>query len=154
MSTRRSHLHLRQRWQNLILLVPLSLLCSCGKDNNWKEVFPVRGSLFVDGKPAEGAFVTFLAEEDLANPRALRSTAVVQADGTFRVTTYLAEDGAPAGKHIVTAYWPEPLPENSSPTDVGRDRLQGRYVRSDNPLAHVTVEEQENVLEPFQVDSK
>lgn len=135
-----------------ILLVLLCLMCGCAKENDWKEVFPVRGKLLVDGQPAAGAMVSFLAEADVSNPRALRSTGEVQADGTFRLTTYLSYDGAPAGRHVVTAYWPGPLPENGSPTDVGPDRLQGRYVTPAHPLARVTIEENENALEPFRVD--
>lgn len=154
MSTEGYDLRFVWRWRCLILLVPLSLMCGCGRDRDWEEVFPVSGKLLVDGKPAEGAFVCFLAEEDLSNPRALRSTAEVEADGTFHLTTYMSQDGAPAGRYIVTGCWPGPLPENSSPTDVGPDRLHGRYVSPTNPLARVTIEEQENVLEPFEIDSK
>lgn len=135
------------------VLIVAGALMGCGAENDWKQVYPVSGSLLVDGKPAAGAIVSFLPEQDLQNPQALRSTAEVQADGTFRVTTYMAYDGAPAGPHVVTAYWPEPLPENASPTEVGKDRLRGRYARASSPLARVTIEQQENILDPFLIDA-
>jgi hypothetical protein len=142
-----------------VLLVPAVLALAvlaggCGDEGDWKAVYPVRGKLLVDGKPAAGAIVSLLPEADVSNSRALRSTGEVQSDGTFRLTTYLAYDGAPAGPHAVMAYWPGPLPPNSSPTDVGPDRLRGRYTTPDHPLARVTITEGENELEPFEIKAK
>ena len=55
----------------------------------------------------------------------LRPQAVVAADGSFRLTTFINHDGAPAGDYYVTVYWPAPGPEDE--TRPRPDLLGGRY---------------------------
>src|SRR5687767_10889460 len=80
----------------------------CGpSDPGLKPVYPVQGSLFVKGKPAKGAVVMFHPLPlETGRPTALRSRGTVGDDGSFRLTTYNTDDGAPAGEYVVTVYWP------------------------------------------------
>ena len=52
--------------------------------------------------------------------------ATVGADGTFQVSTYGENDGAPAGDYVILISWEAPNPTNEEAS--GPDRLGGRYV--------------------------
>ena len=88
------------------------LLPACQRADR-KPVFPVNGSVFYQGRPAEGARVAFHLGRD-PNAHGLRPQAVVGADGSFRLTTYTDRDGAPAGEYFVTVYSPAPGPEDAA----------------------------------------
>jgi hypothetical protein len=75
---------------------------------NRKPVHPVKGTVFFEGSPVPNAGVTF----HLLNPETKKFThaadALAEADGTFTLTTYAANDGAPAGEYAVTVVCPYP----------------------------------------------
>src|SRR5438034_11414590 len=68
---------------------------------------PVRGRIYFDGSPAPGAHVVF-QQVDGENGRTTRADALVDADGSFVLSTYKANDGAPAGEYKVTVAWRKP----------------------------------------------
>jgi hypothetical protein len=116
---------------SLVLLAAIAVcLASCGKSTT-KSVVPVEGEVFVGAVPAEGARIVLVPQGDSAVvgwtdgfPRA-----VVAADGTFKISTFSADDGAPAGDYAVTVTWPEPAPADSEGQGESSpiDRLGGRY---------------------------
>lgn len=69
---------------------------------NRKRCHPVRGTVHLDGAPAAEAVVIF----NLIDPETKKSSragdAIVEADGSFVLSTYEAGDGAPAGEYVVT----------------------------------------------------
>ena len=132
-------------------VVLAALLPGCGDKYDFEPVFPVTGSLFVRGKPAAGAMVTFHPADALNDYRATRSFATVEADGSFALTTYFPGDGVPSGDYVVTLNWPGQLPPTAHPTDVPSDHLGGRYSSPAKPFTRVTVQEEPKVLEPFRV---
>src|SRR5437016_1941611 len=89
----------------LATAVAAACLASCAR-NPRKPVFPVRGQVTVDGKPAAGATVFFYPVE--SDPDAIAPYGVTDANGSFTLTTYLTFDGAPAGEYVVTVRWPGP----------------------------------------------
>jgi hypothetical protein len=102
-------------------------LTSCGRGGR-KPVYPVSGKVLFKGKPAEGAVVTFVALE--ANDRqAPRPGAQVKRKGTFRLSTYVSYDGAPAGRYAVTVVYRSPARQVDG-ENVGPDLLRGRYIPS------------------------
>jgi hypothetical protein len=62
------------------------------------EVLPVSGTVTYAGQPMAGATVTFKPEE-AGQPSAFGKT---DAQGRFRLTTFVADDGAVPGSHTVT----------------------------------------------------
>jgi hypothetical protein len=75
---------------------------------------PVRGQIFVAGRPADGAVVVF-HPADRANPSAHPAPAAqVQEDGSFSLSTFEPGDGAPAGDYVVAVSWHAPDPALSS----------------------------------------
>ncbi len=75
---------------------PFLVLLGCGGDNR-AAVFPVTGTITVEGTPAEGVIVTFAVPG-----KTLMSTGKTDAAGKFRLTTYRANDGALEGENVVT----------------------------------------------------
>jgi len=90
-----------------VALVLTILGAGCGETR--LQVFPVKGQLLWEGQPAAGAVVYFhLTTEtvDAQNPaKGRRPWGRVAADGTFELTTYVKNDGAPKGRYRVSVYW-------------------------------------------------
>ncbi|AMV27812.1 hypothetical protein VT84_25645 [Gemmata sp. SH-PL17] len=115
------------------------------------RVEPVSGSVFVNGNPAVGAVVTFHPAAPQGQNK-LRPRGVVQADGTFRLTTYTTGDGAATGDYAVTLYWPEKDDPDLEARGIEvKDRFQNRFKDPSRPFKRVTVREGENALERFTV---
>jgi hypothetical protein len=133
----------------LALAIGAALLASCAR-NQRKPVFPVRGQVLIDGKPAAGATVFFYPVE--ADPEAVAPYGVVDAHGSFTLTTYLTFDGAPAGEYVVTVRCPGP-PQRPQ-DEQGPDRLKGRYQEPKTSTLRATVEKKPNDLPPVQLATK
>ncbi len=67
----------------------------CGGEVAGPVIYPVSGKVYVDGKPAPKARISFHAVGRTG--RSPEPYAIANDDGTFRPTTLLPEDGAPAG---------------------------------------------------------
>lgn len=85
----------------LIFVLLMAILpISCGSSTSRRPVFPTSGKILLNGKPAENALVVFHpmnASDGEAKPRGK-----VGPDGTYKLTTYDTDDGAPAGEYRVT----------------------------------------------------
>lgn len=121
--------------KGLVVLICLMAVLGCGQRR--APVFPVSGSLLVNGRPAWGATVLF-------HPRSKKTTenrlpfAIVKEDGTFQPTMNLPNDGVPAGDYAVTVIWPTRNIVDGEEIE-GPDQLQGLYAKADNPVASVTI---------------
>jgi hypothetical protein len=127
-----------------ILLAAL-LTTSC-QPGDRKPVVRVTGSVFVQGRPAEGARVAFHPSRDPGD-RGLCPQGVVAADGSFRLTTYTAADGAPPGDYFITVYWPAPGRDDD--VHVHPDRLGGHYADVRTTPLTATVPDKAVALERF-----
>jgi hypothetical protein len=125
-----------RRFLFLTLLVATAAMgCS---DSSRVKVIPVVGKLLVNGQPAAQAIVLFHplpAREETSRP-----LAIVQGDGTFRPTTYVAQDGVPPGEYALTVVWPTKRIDYGEEID-GPDRLRGRYGNLATPAATVQIQE-------------
>lgn len=72
-----------------------------------KPTHPVRGSAFFEGAPMVGAVITLTNEKDLPPTKPTRAFGVVEADGSFKLSTYQAFDGAPVGEYLISLTWRE-----------------------------------------------
>jgi hypothetical protein len=82
---------------------------SCGRHG--VAVYPVEGKVFYQGKPAVRAVVFFHPHGTAPGPDVLRPQGVVREDGSFRLSTYTPDDGAPEGEYDVTFVWTKPSPQ-------------------------------------------
>jgi hypothetical protein len=131
-----------------LLLAPLILVAvGCGGEKR-KSVYPVHGKVLVAGKPAARALVVFHPLDD-PDPNARCSTAEVAEDGTFTLSTYSAEDGAPAGKYAVTVVWPEATSTIGGDADMGKDKLGSRYSNAKTSGLTADVHAGSNEIQPF-----
>jgi hypothetical protein len=122
--------------------------CSSSHDSEEvrKPVHPVKGTVLVQGKPAVGAFVLFIPTNEPPNTPDPRPRAEVGADGSFIVTTYDENDGAPVGEYTVAINWPGGvLPDGREEPE---DKLLGRYDVTNSKLK-ASVKEGQNDLPPF-----
>jgi hypothetical protein len=128
----------------VVVIGAVALACSsCGPAP--KKVFPVEGKLLYDGRPAKGAFVFFHPVGANDFTRGDQPRGVVGDDGTFHITTYNRNDGAPPGKYTVTVHWE---PKGIGGDDEG-DSPFHRYLTPDTSPLHAEVKEAPTVLEPF-----
>jgi predicted phosphodiesterase len=93
-----------------------------GKVIDRKPTHPVAGKVFFEGVPVPGAQVTLVPAKAKGKGGPV---GVVGPDGSFRISTYQAYDGAPAGEYRVTVVWREGSPGGPPPT--GPNRLPPRY---------------------------
>lgn len=70
---------------------------------NRKPTHPVHGYAYFEGTPMVGATVTFAGDKGVG--KGINAVGVVEADGSFQLTTYKAFDGAPAGEYRVGVIW-------------------------------------------------
>lgn len=119
-----------------VLVVCALALSSCGEtiDPGSKPVYPVKGTITVDGKPPGTPIQIGVHDKqgvDTKDPSV--SSGLCNADGTFALNTYNAGDGVPKGDYTLTFVW-----KNFNPVSVsysGEDKLKGKYDKvEDSPV--------------------
>jgi hypothetical protein len=115
--------------------------CSSSKGDR-PPTFPAHGQLFVNDQPAAGAKIqlTALSDEKLAK---LCPHAIVEANGSFRLTTFQTGDGAPLGSYALTITWASP-PQPGH--EEGPDRFRGRFADPRRPVREVQIHLGDNDL--------
>jgi hypothetical protein len=105
---------------------------------NHKPTHPVGGKVHFEGTPTPGAQVVFYAPGVDGKKPARVADAQVEADGTFVLSTYTANDGAPAGDYLVTITWPRPRYDDLGKP--GPNQLPEAYAKPDTTSLKVTVQ--------------
>ncbi len=89
-----------------LLLFAAAVACpACARTE--RPLYPVHGAVFFEGKPLAKALVV-LYPVGGATPRAARPRAVVEGDGSFKIFTTVAGDGAPEGDYNVAVITKRP----------------------------------------------
>jgi hypothetical protein len=135
----------------------LATLAGCGEKG--LRTYPVTGTVMVDGQPAEGAMLIFVPGEGSEEFLRQRPAGQTTADGKFQMTTFEANDGAPAGQYKVMIRWMGANPQAvSQPRDDRArgpaDRLRGRYFNPETSGLTATVNEEATELPPFELKTK
>jgi hypothetical protein len=145
----RQHCSFR-RLCSVVVMGGLVLLSNvgCSKSESHVPVHPVLGAIQFRGQPINGAFVSLHptnSAEGVPNPRA-----TVASDGTFAVSTYDGNDGAPEGEYVVTVQWYKPVRQG---TDLvgGPNVLPAKYASPQTSDVKVHVAAGENHLQPIQL---
>jgi hypothetical protein len=130
----------------LAWLVGAFALAGCGERNARPVVHPVEGQLLVGGLAPAGAHLAFRPRNGDAAGHAI-PTGLTGPDGTFRLTTFSPNDGAPAGDYVVTIIWPnDSLPVDECADPVTHDRLNGYYADATHERVLATVRPGPNSL--------
>lgn len=123
-----------------------------GREYETISTHPVTGRLTVNGVPAAGAIVRLYPETPQAGAKhPLLPSGRVDQQGTYQLTTYENDDGAPVGDYTVAIEWPDPdwRPPGGGIPPPPPDRLQARFSDPEQSAIEVSVTEGENRLEPI-----
>ncbi len=85
-----------------IALPALVALAGCGESR--VEVFPVSGKVTYEGQSPAGAFIVLHPVNPVEGMN-VAPTGAVKKDGTFSITAYQKDDGAPPGDYVATIEW-------------------------------------------------
>jgi hypothetical protein len=142
----------RRRFVAAAIMIPsLLALTGCGESDVRLETFPVTGSLNVDGKPAPGATLVFHPVKVEGDTLGAAPNARVKDDGSFSVSSYGANDGAPAGEYTVTVSWYK-VNEEGGP---GPNILPSLYASpTTSPIKAIVNAGAPTALEPIAVSTK
>ncbi|MGE0756888.1 MAG: hypothetical protein AB7O38_07705 [Pirellulaceae bacterium] len=96
----------------------LGFAAGCGSSDQ-VEVFPVRGTVYLDDKPMKGGGAVALVPT--TNQAGAAAGGEIKEDGTYELSTYGTGDGSMAGDFKVTVVQsvviePEATPDGSKPT--------------------------------------
>lgn len=129
-----------------LLVVGLAMMpLACRGDKARLPTFTVTGKVTIDGKPAEHATVVFHPAGS-SGPDAVKPRGKVGADGTFSLTTYDGNDGAPAGSYRVTVeLWLAGARSDDPPTN----RLSQKLASPETSHLTATVLTAPTTLQPF-----
>ena len=118
----------------------LGLVCGCGKTQTDRvSVAPVSGSVSFEGKPAPGALIVLHPKGESA-PVAPKARAQVNADGTFRFSTYDSGDGVAPGEYVATITWYQ-LTKQGGEVKAGPNVLPTKYANPKTSPWKVSVAE-------------
>lgn len=120
----------------LVAMLP-ALLAFVGCADLQAPVFPVKGTVTYQGKPAAGAqvFLNAVKQNDIDD---VSANATVNPDGTFAITTYEPGDGAPEGDYVVTVQWFK-LVTNDGGSGAGPNVLPKEYASPGTSPVKVSV---------------
>ena len=134
------------RWLATLLLVALVLGCGAGGK---PPAIPVKGKvMFKKDTPAAGAMIVFHPlSEEFERRIGGKPFAKVQEDGSFQLTTYQENDGAPEGEYGLSVDW-RVKPKNflvfdSESSATGKQMLKDKYTNPQKPFLKVTVKKGE-----------
>ncbi|HWL10044.1 MAG TPA: carboxypeptidase-like regulatory domain-containing protein [Planctomicrobium sp.] len=152
----------RKMATSFVLLIGFSSGCFWGGngEDQWTRqrppVYPTKGIVTLDGQPLEKAVVIFRSQE-----KGVAATGVTDANGTFKLTSYKADDGAVAD-HFLVAVSKHEAPEPPSgynsdtmpPLPPAKLVTPAKYAEfSTSGLEATVVEKGENTFE-FRLESK
>ncbi|HZU34575.1 MAG TPA: carboxypeptidase-like regulatory domain-containing protein [Gemmataceae bacterium] len=138
----------------LVLVATLTCLLGvgCTGQPSQKPCYPVHGSVRVKGKPAVGALVTFYPKDNSDNT-APTAAGTTDANGGFSLSTYMQDDGAPAGDYKVRITLQTEQFGRRTPMRKGPPR-KGPPMKATQPPAsrfEAHVSEGPNDLAPFEI---
>lgn len=147
--------------QCILILILVSICFGCGEDKPQERltVIPVKGSVMVNGKTADGAKVTFHPISGSAAGTGLYPMGIANETGEFSITTYDTGDGIPKGEYKVTVVWPDKdfKPKTIEQIDAFEqggerpDKLRGRFSDPKRSKLTATIDESTTVLPDFKL---
>ena len=121
----------------------------CGGEEGRVPVYKVTGKVTVSGEVPEGALVV-LYPAKIQGDQELRPSGKVRSDGSFSLTTYEADDGAPVGEYTATIAWNK-LIKRGQDSVAGPNVIAKDYAKRESSTWKVKVEDAPNDLAPLQI---
>lgn len=141
---------LRRALGGLLVLGLILIGTGCGQTDGRTPVYPAKGVVFYEDKPAAGAVIMLhpLSPQPAGTPL---PRARAGADGSFVLTTHITGDGAPRGEHAVTITWRQPT---DHPEQEGPSLIPPRFGDPKTSGLKVTIEPQTNELPTIRLSRK
>lgn len=129
----------------LVIALFVSILSGCAEKRI--EVFPVSGKIVYQGKPPVGATVVLHPVNALDSDFA--PTGTVKDDGSFAITSYDPDDGAPLGDYIATIEW---YRYDKNLGGVGPNVLPRKYANWKSSPVKLSVSNGPNQVQPITIN--
>jgi hypothetical protein len=131
-----------------VLVAAAAAVGGCNRETR-VPVFPVTGKVTFQGKAPAGAQVVLVPVNGAsAGATGVAPTAIVQSDGTFSVTSYEPEDGAPAGDYVATIQWYKVNKDIGGP---GPNVIPKQYATAATSPVKVSVNAGPTALQPITI---
>lgn len=139
------------RDRRVVLLLLAAGMAGCSNDGQ-VPVYPVSGRVGVEGESPAGALLVFHPQSAPQKPgvEIPKPVGRVQSDGTFKLTTYSENDGAPAGDYSVTVEW-RPLVKQDGDMKAGPNVIGDEYGKPESTPLHVNVGTSSKSLDPIEL---
>ncbi|HJZ91609.1 MAG TPA: hypothetical protein VKE40_12110 [Gemmataceae bacterium] len=142
--------HLPALWPAATLCV--ALLVAPGCSNKRIKTYPVSGQVLYNGDPLKGVDIA-LHPMDPKNDTGYPPHATTDANGKFTLTTFLKDDGAPAGEfRVAVAFAVEAVDEGSDQGKRLSFQVPEKYHRAETSGLSITIKPGSNDLEPIRLD--
>ena len=137
-----------------LFLIIVPILVGCTRTEYPNSPYPVSGRVQTsDGTPASDVRVTLHSSKIIAEGDPFRPSGMTGDDGTFQLTTYETDDGAPAGSYAITFRWAEP--QKNMLDAMPKDKLRNRFARpTEQSLTCDIIESESQDLGLFEIDTK
>ena len=120
------------RLTRFLLIGTLTLVASCGSDR--LPTYEVTGKvIFSDGTPLPGGWIVCESVE-----HGLAARGIIETDGSCRLGTYGATDGAVAGRHLL-AITPAPPPGYDPDSGDAAPLIDSRFTHMDTSGLEIEV---------------
>jgi hypothetical protein len=131
------------------VLTGLTLLgTACNNEPAQLPVYSVRGKVLFKGKPITPATLVFHPQ---GGSRVYRPVGKTKPNGTFELTTYSENDGAPAGEYVITVTWMPAVPKPNGESEPGPNLLPERYGKPDSSGLRAKIVAGDNELPTFEL---
>jgi hypothetical protein len=131
--------------------VLLGLMIGCGKSRG-VTLYPVRGSVQINGEPAKDVNIMFTPVVPIeVEGHPLSPSGVTEEDGSFQLMSFDPNDGAPAGDYQVTIIYPM---SRFNKHQSGIDRLKGKFSNPQTSGLKATVEAKKNEIPVFNIKAE
>jgi hypothetical protein len=142
-----------RRWPSWLAAAGLlAAVAGCGSSqpSDRLPVFPATGKIVFDGRPLTGAFVVLHPKGSADGKPAPRPHGQAQADGSFALTSYESNDGAPAGDYTLTVEF-RALVNRGGDVTAGPNVLPSKYSRAETSPVVVQIASGQNILPEIQI---
>jgi hypothetical protein len=126
------------------------LVLSCAACESGSNLYPVSGKVTYKGAPAAGAAVFFHRQGGDSTP-APAIVGIVQEDGSFELMCGSLGKGAPPGEYAVLIEWKRVTIPGKTRSQVGPDKLRGRFADLRHPRLRATVDARATHLPPIEL---
>jgi hypothetical protein len=128
----------RSAFISVVCVVGFVLLASTGCGGSHAGIVPVKGKVTIDGKPVTTGQVYVYAEGQRP------ATGKIQQDGTYQLSSFAFNDGAPMGTHLATVSAVEGVDDHTNrwhaPKKYASETSSELWVTIDGPTDVLNIE--------------